>query len=626
MTRAFSLARRAPTLIVGLLLAVLTWRDANLPPIAGLDPSWHAALHMAARHRMRFGNSMVFSFGPLGFLTQPTLYYASTGLLSAVYVIGLQVALCAALVSVLRRSIPLSAAAAVAFVLAGAAREMKAAEVVVVVVVLVAVGLLRGDHPARVERILVVAGGMVAGTHVLVKFNTGVTVAMVGAATAWFVGRRAWRSEAVFLGSAAASLLTGWVATGNALGDLGPFIDHSLQVASGYSETMGIELHERWPFYPLAGLVTAVVVTAAWVASRPWSRGRRLGLAIVGAVWLYAGLKHGFVRHDEHDVVFFGEALLVGTAIAAAAAASLSGARRWLPAVAAAGMLLVYLLAAAIGPGAVVDPLASLRHAGGDALTFASAGRRARIVESSRAALRQSYGLEPSTLALLDGHTVHVRPWEAAAAWAYPEMRWRPVPVFQEYSAYTAGLDRLDADFLAGPSAPERILTQDAFIDFRNPDWESPAAELALLCHYRELGSQPGWQVLGRVGDRCGPEESLGAVEAGVGETVAVPDTSGRNIIVIARIRGLTASPLYRLRSTLLRIPAVHVALDGDRRFRLVPGTAAEGLVVRAPSGVLGFAEPFAPGSATSLAVEHHRGFGLGAHLTIEFVAVPVLN
>lgn len=629
MKRALALAglaRPAPTLLVGVFLAVLTWRDVNLPPTAGLDPSWHAALHMAARHRMRFGNSMVFSFGPLGFLTQPTLYYASTGLLSALYVFGLQVALCAALVSVLRRTMPLPAAAVVTFVLAGAARELKAAEVVVVVVVLVAIGLLRGDHPRRVERSLVVAGGVVAGAHVLVKFNTGLTVAMVGAATAWFVGRRAWRSEAVFLGSAAAALLAGWVATENTLADLGPFLHNSLQVASGYSETMGIELHERWPFYPLAALVTAVVVAAGWVVSREWSRGRRLGLALVGTAWLYAGLKHGFVRHDEHDVVFFGEALLVGTAIAAGAAASLSGARRWLPAAAAAGMLLVYVLAAAIGLGALVDPLPSLRHAGGDALTFASTGRRARIVESARAAMRQSYGLEPATLVLLDGHTVHVRPWEAAVAWAYPEFRWRPVPVFQEYSAYTAGLDRLDADFLAGPSAPERILTEEASIDFRNPDWESPSVEVTLLCHYRELGRQPGWQVLGRVEDRCGAEEPLGTVEADIGGTVAVPDTGGRDVIVIARIQGLDSSPLYGLRATLLRIPAVHVTLDGHRRYRLVPGTAADGLVVRAPGAILGFSKPFAPASATSLTVQHRGGIGLGTHLRVEFVAVPVLN
>jgi len=453
----------------------------------------------------------------------------------------------------------------------------------------------------------------------------------VAAVTVWFVGRRTWRSEAIFAAAAAASLVAGWLVTGNSPGDLVAFLDRSLEVASGYSETMGIELGGRGVFYPLAAAATAAVVAFGWIGSRKWPADRRLGLALIGAVWLYAALKHGFVRHDEHDIVFFGEALLIGAGLAAAASAGRSGdggarSGRWLPPVGALALLSFYLLASDVGVGDFLNPLSALERAGGDALTIVSPTRRERAVDEARAELRRRYGLEPATVAQLEGRTVHIRPWEAAVAWAYPEIRWRPVPVFQEYSAYTAGLDRLNATFLNGPAAPERILTEPETVDFRNPDWDSPAAVVAVMCNYRELASQARWQVLGRVDNRCGAEEPLGEAEARVGDVVAVPDTGGRDVLVVARVRGLDDSPLYGLRSALSRIPPVHLTLDGGRRYRLVPGTAANGLVVRAPTTALGFSEPFAPGSATSFTVEHGGGLGLGSKLTIEFVAVPVLN
>lgn len=617
--------RPVPVVAVVAVLTLLTFRGVSFHPVAGLDPSWQAALHMAAHRGVPFGDNLAFSFGPLGFLTEPVAYYGVTGALSGLFVVGLEAALCAAVLSVLRRSVGLAAAAVVTFVVATAAGlQLKPAEVVVVVAVVVAFGLLRGDHSPRTETLLVVAGGVLAGTSLLVKFNTGVTVTGVAVLTAWFVGRRTWRSEAVLVVSTGGSMLLGWVATGNRLGDLGAYVRLSVDVASGYSESMGIEAHDRVREYAVAAVVVLVLVGLAWVASRSWPRARRIGLGLVGLLWLYAALKHGFVRHDEHDIVFFGESMLIGVAVAG----SFAGRGRLasgVPVVAGLVLLLAYVHADGARLVDVVNPWPSLRTAGQDARYALSPGRRAAAETEARARLRASYGLDPATLAVLAGQTVHVRPWEAQVAWAYPELHWRPVPVFQEYSAYTPALDRLDADFLSGPTAPQRILTEDTTIDFRNPDWESPEAMVAMACHYRQLVAQPRWQVLGRVPDRCGEAQPLGVVRARVGETVAVPDTPGRDVLVVARIRGLDDSPLYGLRSSLLRIPEVHVALDGGRRYRLVPGTAADGLLVRAPAdpAIAGFDQPFAPDSTTTLRVEG-GGWGLGSTLEVEFTAIPL--
>ena len=640
------MARRLSTPLVGLLLALLTWREVNFTPVDSLDPSWQAALHMAAHFGLPF-EGLVFTYGPLGFLAQPVAHYPTTILLSSFYVFGVGLAACAALVSVLRRSIGLPAAGVATFLLVAAARDLGVIDVVVVAVVVAAFGLLRGDHAARTEEILVVAGGVVAGIHLLVKFNTGVTVLVVGAATAWVVGRRPWRSGAMYLGAALASLVAGWLLTANSIADLVPFFGRSMQVASGYSEAMAIEAEGRGIFYPVAGVVAAIVAALGWWASRGWVTSRRVAMGMAGVLWLFAAFKLGFVRHDRHDIAYFAEAMLVGavlasavfastelastelasTVLAGSVAVSLAGLRKAVPAVAFVGLVVAYAMATGPDAAAIVNPGPEVARAAEDIFVLATEASRERAIARGRANLRSRYyHLPPLILNALRGHTVHIRPWEAGIAWAYPEIRWRPVPVFQEYTAYTAELDELNASFLRGPRAPERILAEEKTVDIRNPDWESPATVVAILCHYRQLVADDHWQVLERVPDRCGPARTLAVVRAEVGDTVPIPDMSGREALLVARVTGLDHSLLYRLRSTLWRTPETYVILQGRRRSRLVPGTAPNGLIVRTPDDKLGFSQPFATESAHYLRVEQDTGVGLSSRLTIEFAIIPVLN
>ncbi len=96
-------------------------------------------------------------------------------------------------------------------------------------------------------------------------------------------------------------------------------------------------------------------------------------------------------------------------------------------------------------------------------------------------------------------------------------------------------------------------------------------------------------------------------------------------MIVVARVRALDDSLPYALRSSLSRIPEVHVTLDGRRHYRLVPGTAGGGLVMSTPVDALGFSEPFAIDSATVFQIGHGGSWGLGRASRIEFVGFPVL-
>lgn len=573
---------------------------------------------MAARHRLHYGSGMVFTYGPLGFLSVPIPYFRSTWLLSVAYVLLLQLALCLALLCALRRSLGLAPGGAAAFVVATASRVLAPTEVALALFVLgcVLVAGSDADDPGWATA-AVVAGGAIAGFHLLMKFNTGLAMLSVGAVTAWVVGRARWSSEALFGVSAGGTVVIGWIATGNKVGDLGLFVRRSLQVASGYSEAMGTEEPGRRWEYVLAAAVVVLVASLAWVATRNLPRGRRLAVGAVVATWLFVALKHGFVRHDAHSVVFFGEALVVSV--------SFCRFKRRREVLGVVCLLVVGLFAVSrSSPPGLVDPRPAPVTALAGLVDLLRPHGLTLAISSARERLQHEYGLDDRTLAALAGQSVHIHPLEASVAWAYPQLKWKPLPVFQAYSAYTAALDEANAAVLAAPDGPDRILASWGTIDGRYADWDPPAAMLAMACHYVQSGVQGGWQLLSRTPSRCGAEQPLGTVHATVGQAVTVPAAGAPDRIVLARIHGLDTSLAYRLRAQLLKIPPITIVVDRTTSYRLVPGTAGDGLVLAAPRSALGWSPPFAFPSAASTLEVHASGWGIGTSLRIDFSSIPV--
>ena len=243
---------------------------------------------------------------------------------------------------------------------------------------------------------------------------------------------------------------------------------------------------------------------------------------------------------------------------------------------------------------------------------------------------------------------MHVDPWEAGVAYAYPELRWAPLPAFQSYSAYTTALDELNADRLRSAEAPDRILRQfrpavhndrlssqigrpvrdrevlPFTVDGRFRWFEAPAATLETFCRYAQIAVSDVWQVLARTGRSCGAPEPLAAVSARAGAAVDVPVETRPDRVVIVKVGGLVPSPLGQLREALTKAPDWYVTLDGTR-YRLVPGTAVDGLLVAVPPAADGTG-PFAfgpPIRRITIAAGPH-GRDSAATLTYQFLSVPL--
>lgn len=602
------------TVAFGVAASILTW-DPAFPPGPGLDASWVIGLHMAAGSGLDSGTEIVWTYGPLGFLDVPSTAGEATGALAGLYRLLLPAALASSLLWAASRSFALLAAAALAFAVTAITPVAVAPLSLAVVWALVA---LADGTPPWAARAVTIGGGAFAGLELLVKLNLGLSILLVVAITAVALGRPRGRNLAGAAISFAITAAVLWFASGQTIGNIDDFLRGSFEVVSGYSEALQLDGEHFAADVPLAILISAATLAFATWATRAAPRARRIGIGAIVVVCVYTLAKQGFVRHDYGHVDLF-----IGGIAAPWLALPAAGRERVAAAVGAVVIVLAAIpmahhIRSSIEPKLAVTQLADLLEP----------GRRADARDRARAAMQASYGVDPAIIERIGGAPVDVRPWEVGLVWAYG-LNWRPLPVIQDYEAYTPYLDRLNADALAGPDGPAYVLRHLAYgdgrqgIDGRYPPFDAPAETRTMLCGFRPLITSGFYELLGRTANRCGPPRPLGAVTIDYGEAVPVPSAGPREA-VFATITGAGTDGLEALRAAAYRGAIRTIELDGTP-YRLLPLTAQDGLLLSAPA-TSDFPAPFAlaPGAA-KIAVTSEGGLATsGGPVRIEFEAVPV--
>lgn len=582
----------------GLLVALLSWRVGMNPPGIGVDASWNAALAMGIHDGLHWGTEVVWTYGPLGFLQTNMVWFVDQAVLSFLYSGLVYVVFCVGLVWALRRRLPLLLACLAAFF---AVALLPLLELSLLSAVFACFWLLEGgaERTPRQLDAFVLGAAALAAPAALVKLSVGPLVPVVMLAA--LIGARAGRKRiAAYVALTFGLLLVLWAAAGQSFGDLPDFVRHTIEISSGYSSAMLRSTTEpEWKVVAVTIAVSALtilLVAAAWFAPYRDRIGRWAGTIVI-ALTGFAIYKEGIVRVDAgHLTVYFANACILWVAVGFGV-----GRRWWIPVPA----LLIFVVALPLRPTGSPNQLnvfSNVHFAFDQVRTLVDPGRRTAAMEAGRAGMQGAYALPPEALAQLEGHTVAVEPWEAAAAWAY-ELDWRPPPVFQNYSAYTPTLDRLNAAAIESADGPERLLRENELLvypEFPTPDidnrflgWDPPEQARAVLCNFAPLYGDERWQVLGRVPDRCGPERALRTVEAGAGEAVPVPQPRPDGVVFV-RIGGAGVEGLERVQTFLFHAASRHATINGDTRYRLVPETAGDGLLLRGAPGVAE-AGPFDP-------------------------------
>jgi hypothetical protein len=607
------------TALFGLAVAILTWDPQLVSPAPGLDQSWNLGLSLGASAGLDHGTQFVFTYGPLGFLEWPLVVDGELATLSATYMLVLRAMLAASLLWAARQSFPWLPAAILALAVAAIAPRATGSVPLALVTIWCLVAL-QSPAPRWTGPLLVYGGGAMAALEVLVKLNTGLTILLlVAVATLALPGSRA-RNALTLAGVFVATSAVLWFASGQSIGNIDDYVVSSVEVVSGYSEAMQLNMQEvPWDWAAALAVALATLGATAYAGARLPAIRRMAMLVVVGLV-LFSLQKFGFVRHDAGHVGAYFEGMSVVWL-----ALRWRGTARLVPCAALAAIALAYFPAAkgaaefTIRPGLALDQLR----------TLLVPGERAQARDEARAALRSAYAVDPRIIRRIGDAPVDVRPWEIGLIWAY-DLNWRPLPVIQDYQAYTPKLDRLNAEALASDDGPRFILRHFGYgdrsvvgLDGRFTSFDSPLETRVMLCRFRPVLTSGAYQLLVRGRDRCGQPRRLGAVTAAYGEPVEVPGGRGDEA-VFARIDGAAAQGVERLRAFAYRSAIRRISL-GDASAPLPARNVESGILVSAPPEV-DFPAPFAlaPGVET-IAVDSEGGFATSdGPLRIEFYALPV--
>lgn len=300
-------------------ISVLSW-----PPVVaistGLDPSWKLALHQAFSHGLSWGSDIVFSYGPLGFLSEATPFVGWTSGLAlfftaCVYVVGVGTLLRYAVAL-----LPVWVAVLVTLIIARIMVRIPVFELVEVLAFLwlihVCINSRRRDWP-----VVVVALGILVAFLLIAKVSVGIAVGAMGAAAACRITTPWWRGMGAFLAAVPIAAVALWAASGQKVGDLPGYVVGSGEIVRGYSDAMGVTLFvEPLLLYLLFGATVALLAVGLVLAARPLSRPDRAAVIAIGVLFAFAVWKASFVRADGHAVYAFMAAAMVGMPLLATAA------------------------------------------------------------------------------------------------------------------------------------------------------------------------------------------------------------------------------------------------------------------------------------------------------------------
>ncbi|HWF73030.1 MAG TPA: hypothetical protein VG186_06785 [Solirubrobacteraceae bacterium] len=569
---------------MAVFVACVTWPINPLPPTSGgYDISWITALAVAAHRGLHFGSQINYTYGPLGYLTNGNIFYDRTGIPADVVGGALYIGVLAVIARPAVRSLGVVLGGLLVLLLAELAAQLLATSGDLIGALMVALGILALRHEGRQLRTGHVVGiSALAAFSALGKLSAApvglavvVVLAVVAATSPGLTRGERLRGAGIVLGSYVGALVLLWLLAGQSLFDLPSYLRNAYDIISGYDDAQAVSSSSIHYLYKWVAVTAVVLLGAAIWRDRAQPRLQRAAIFVLWVMFMYVAFRHGFVREDiSHVLQFFGLTAILAVAV-------LLG-RRPNRAYVLACLVPVVLLWHIESWGIVNTFSFSTAGFVSDVNMVLGPNLRHRTESEAAAAMAASYGFPPALVARMSGQTVHFDPWEAAIAWAFPQIRWDPAPVFQSYNAYTSHLDDLNASFLAGPRAPRYVLRQNIAQDNQDPRFDSPRYMLELMCRYRQVMLVPGWQLLERGPDLCLTPQPAGTATAKFDQRVPVPAPTADSIVV-GSFSNFSLPFTDTLEKLLFRRHAWYFATN-QAVYRFVAGHASNPHVLSFPS------------------------------------------
>lgn len=226
----------ASTLAIALsLFSVLGRTDPRL------DASWQEMLIYAHARGLQFGRDVIFTWGPWGFLCSLTHLGSTEAVPILIWQVAGQLMIALALVSLTRPLVPWRRIAFVAALLAFHWVFQDTVYFVLIALITIS-ALMRPD--ARLARL--VAWTLVLGFLAQIKFTYFVisTAGVLSAMVCWAT-RGSWKRTWGIAFGFGFAVVAAWIAAGQGLDNLYPYIRRSLEISGGYADAMDLTSHGR---------------------------------------------------------------------------------------------------------------------------------------------------------------------------------------------------------------------------------------------------------------------------------------------------------------------------------------------------------------------------------------------
>jgi len=480
--------------------AVLFVAIFNYPafPSNELDASWRMTLTTGLVEGWQFGKDLVFTYGPLGFLMGNT--YSGVAFWPFLVWQVAQAAVFAAIIY--RQGLRLTGYPRAFYWGAMALLCIGYIDALMMVAMLTAAAELvrtAGRPGGWWRQALLVMFALLAAVKFTNLLVAGFVIAVVAALNLW--EKRPGAALRLVLGFGLPFVAVWLLCLQNPLHFLA-YIRNSLEISSGYEQTMGIPTPPE-PFWKGLVVFAALAVYAAvhWLGNANRARGLA-GALIVGA-FVYLNWKHGFVRSDGHMIGFFICAFVPITAFPSLFDEPERFVRplRWL--LVPAGILAAIGMSDAL-PGTVTGALGLIqtRLYSNIYNTVHFDTYRQQYRDRLRAA-RSDWDM-PKTRAVIGEHSVDVLGYLQGVA-LLNRLNYQPRPVMQSYSAYTPRLAQLNADYYASERAPDFVLFRLETIDDRYMAVDDSRALYLFLHRYEYVHSERGYQLWRRLEKKFDP-------------------------------------------------------------------------------------------------------------------------
>ncbi len=559
--------------------AVALWLAiAALPVIPGFSmtglESWVLALSMAHGQGLVHGKDIIWTYGPLAYLSLPCFPGGQPNLVF-VYHVGIFLAWALGLV---RLAIATRNRAPVWSVfLIGIAAVLEPTFVgdhLELAIFTWAALALVDDRRFRLPETVWLA--FLSAIALLVKVSLGVQAALTFLcilATLWPT-----QSKAKLAAAAAClpvfTLVLYWASSGSP-GSFFSYLWYAWNISSGYSDSMGMP----GPFGQavIAAVSLLLLFLVLPLLAKPVRElAPAFAPAAVSAFFLF---KSAFVRQDAHAAPFQIKLLL--PSVFFLVVAGTSRYRRalmvWQAASLAAGIVAITTAWPQLIPSMeqrltlrVDAPIQWLLHPG-------ATWRNLQLQEEAELSTLR---LGEDFAAAIGSATVDALPWDVSQVRAN-HWKWQPRPVFQSYAAYTPVLDRTNAAHSQGSAAADFLLVRWGTIDFRHPFFEDPLSWRAVLDRYESiLGEGQALLMKHTPGHRFADPVPAGSSLAHWNEAVPVPRGSAPLVLSAGVRKSLFGSLLsfgYRLSTVWVEVTRQSGRVD---RYRAVPLNLASGVII----------------------------------------------